>query len=129
LFSGTISENIRFFRDVDAAAVERDARLVYLHDESVSLPNSYDTPVGERSGILSLGQRQRLCIARCLVIDLDVIVLDEPTSALDPKSESIREILAALAPRATVFIIAHRLSTLDVCDRIMVLQTAAPRLR
>jgi ABC-type multidrug transport system fused ATPase/permease subunit len=64
-----------------------------------------------------------LCIARSLVGYPDVIVLDEPTSSLDPRSEAlVREALATLAPNVTLFIIAHRLSTLDTCDRIMVLQ-------
>jgi ATP-binding cassette, subfamily B, bacterial len=79
--------------------------------------------VGERGGELSLGQRQRLCNARSLVGDPDVVVLDEPTSSLDPRSEAmLREALSALAPRVTLFIIAHRISTLDTYDRIMVLE-------
>jgi ATP-binding cassette subfamily B protein len=123
LFSGTVAENIRFFRDVDEERVERAARLAYVHEEIQSWPRRYATPVGERGAGLSLGQRQRLCIARSLVGDPDIIVLDEPTSSLDPRSESlVREALSALAPRVTLFIIAHRLSTLDRCDRIMVLQ-------
>jgi ATP-binding cassette subfamily B protein len=122
LFSGTVMENIRFFRDVDDERVERAAKLAYVHEEILSWPHGYAAPVGERGGGLSLGQRQRLCIARSLVGDPDIIVLDEPTSSLDPRSESlVREALSALAPRVTLFIIAHRLSTLDRCDRIMVL--------
>jgi ATP-binding cassette, subfamily B, bacterial len=123
LFSGTVANNIRFFREVEPEAIVRAARLANVHKEILSWPDGYATRVGERGGQLSLGQRQRLCIARSLVGDPDVIVLDEPTSSLDPKSESlVREALSALAPRVTLFIIAHRLSTLDTCDRIMVLQ-------
>jgi ABC-type multidrug transport system fused ATPase/permease subunit len=123
LFSGSVGENIRFFRDVTADDIVRAARLANIHDEIRSWPSGYATPVGERGGELSLGQRQRLCIARSLVGDPDVLVLDEPTSSLDPRSEAlVREALATLAPNVTLFIIAHRLSTLDTCDRIMVLQ-------
>jgi ATP-binding cassette subfamily B protein len=122
LFSGSVGENIRFFRDVTPEDIVRAARLAHIHDEIRSWPRGYATPVGERGGALSLGQRQRLCIARSLVGDPDVIVLDEPTSSLDPRSEAlVREALSALAPRVTLFIIAHRLSTLDRCNRIMVL--------
>jgi ATP-binding cassette subfamily B protein len=123
LFSGTVANNIRFFRDVEPEDIVRAAKLANVHDEILSWPRGYATPVGERGGELSLGQRQRLCIARSLVGDPDVIVLDEPTSSLDPRSESlVREALSTLAPKVTLFIIAHRLSTLDICDRIMVLQ-------
>jgi ATP-binding cassette, subfamily B, bacterial len=123
LFSGTVANNIRFFRDVEPEDIVRAARLANVHDEIRSWPRGYATPVGERGGELSLGQRQRLCIARSLVGDPDVIVLDEPTSSLDPRSESlVREALSELAPKVTLFIIAHRLSTLDICNRIMVLQ-------
>ena len=119
-----MGDNIRFFRDVTADDIVRAAKLANIHDEIRSWPRGYATPVGERGGELSLGQRQRLCIARSLVGDPDVLVLDEPTSSLDPRSEAlVREALATLAPNVTLFIIAHRLSTLDTCDRIMVLQS------
>ena len=85
-------------------------------------PQGFDTPVGERGGQLSGGQRQRLCIARALVDEPEVMVLDEPTSALDVQSEAlIRETIADLRDGTTVFVIAHRLSTLAVCSRIMVI--------
>jgi len=123
LFSGTVAANIRFFRDVEPEDIMRAAKLANLHDEIRRWPRGYATPVGERGAELSLGQRQRLCIARSLVGDPDVIVLDEPTSSLDPRSEAlVRQALSTLAPKVTLFIIAHRLSTLDTCDRIMVLQ-------
>jgi ATP-binding cassette subfamily B protein len=123
LFSGSVGDNIRFFRDVTAHDIVRAAKLANIHDEIRSWSSGYATPVGEHGGELSLGQRQRLCIARSLVGDPDVLVLDEPTSSLDPRSEAlVREALATLAPKMTLFIIAHRLSTLDTCDRIIVLQ-------
>jgi ATP-binding cassette subfamily B protein len=123
LFSGSVGDNIRFFRDVTPEAIVRAGKLANIHDEIRSWPAGYATPVGERGGELSLGQRQRLCIARSLVGDPDVLVLDEPTSSLDPRSEAlVREALSTLAPNVTLFVIAHRLSTLDTCNRIMVLQ-------
>jgi ABC-type multidrug transport system fused ATPase/permease subunit len=123
LFSGSVADNVRFFRDgVSDAELERAARLAHIHDDIASWPEGYSTPVGERGGQLSGGQRQRICIARALATKPDVIVLDEPTSALDVRSESlIRETMRELGRQTTVFVIAHRLSTLDICDRIMVL--------
>jgi ABC-type multidrug transport system fused ATPase/permease subunit len=123
LFAGSIAENIRFFRsDIDSAALERAAKLAHIHEEIMQWPGGYETFVGERGGQLSGGQRQRLCIARALVEAPELIVFDEPTSALDVRSEAlVRETIADLGGRSTVFIIAHRLSTLAMCDRIMVL--------
>jgi ABC-type multidrug transport system fused ATPase/permease subunit len=123
LLTGSVADNIRFYRDdVDEAAIERAAKLAHIHDDIISWPRGYDTPVGERGSQLSGGQRQRLCIARALVGKPDVIVLDEPTSALDVKSEALmRDTMQELAPDTTVFVIAHRLSTLSICNRIMVI--------
>lgn len=129
LFAGTVRENIRFFRDdVTDDQVVAAAKLANLHQEIAGWPEGYATPVGEHGSRLSGGQRQRLCIARALVTQPDVLVLDEPTSSLDVRSETlIREALRTIAAsgEVTIFIVAHRLSTLAICDRIMVLQSGA----
>ncbi len=129
LISGTIAENIRFLRDdVTQGDLERAARLAHLHDEIVAFPEGYQREVGGPGGHLSGGQQQRLCIARALVERPDVLILDEPTSALDPRSEHlVRETLAQLREEMSVVVIAHRMSTLDICDRIMVIQSGELR--
>jgi ABC-type multidrug transport system fused ATPase/permease subunit len=123
LFGGTVSENIRFFREgLDDEAVRRASKMAHLHDDVESWPAGYDTQVGERGSAVSGGQRQRIVLARALAEEPDVLILDEPTSALDMKSESlVQETLEGLKGHSTMFIIAHRLSTLNACDRIMVL--------
>jgi ABC-type multidrug transport system fused ATPase/permease subunit len=123
LFAGSVEDNIRFFRDqVGHEMIERAAKRAHLHDEILAMPHGYQTSVGERGGELSGGQRQRLCIARALVGDPSIIVLDEPTSALDPRSEALmRDTMGALKRSTTTFVIAHRMSTLTICDRIMVI--------
>ena len=129
LFRGTIADNIRFFRDeLDQDAIERAAKLAYLHDDVVGWADGYDTDVGERGGAVSGGQRQRIVLARALAEEPDVLILDEPTSALDMKSESlVQDTLEGLKGHSTMFIIAHRLSTLNACDRIMVLSKGSSR--
>jgi ATP-binding cassette subfamily B protein len=123
LVSGTVADNISFFRDgIDDARIERAARQAHILDEVAAMPRGFASQVGPRGGDLSGGQRQRLSIARALAGDPQLLVMDEPTSALDARSESlIRRTIAELKGRVTVIIIAHRLSTLEVCDRIMVL--------
>lgn len=123
LLHATVSDNIRYLRDLDARTVQRAARLAHIHDEVVSWPEGYDTIVGQRADAVSGGQRQRLCLARALAGDPEILVLDEPTSSLDLPSEAlIQQALSRLRGRLTLFVVAHRLSTLEVCDRVMVLR-------
>jgi ATP-binding cassette, subfamily B, bacterial len=118
----SVAENIRYYRPVDDEAVERAARLARIHDDIMSWPDGYETIVGPRADAVSGGQQQRICLARALAARPEVLVLDEPTSALDPKSETlIQESLASLKHELTLFIVAHRMSTLDICDRVMVI--------
>lgn len=122
MIEGTVADNIRFFRtELTDEDVERAARQANVHDDIVSWADGYETWVGERGGTLSGGQRQRLSLARALAGRPSMLVLDEPTSALDMRSESlVRDSINALKGSVTVFIVAHRLSTLNLCDRIMV---------
>ncbi len=122
LVHATVAENIRYFRDLSREAIERAGRLARIHDEVVAWPQGYETIVGPRADAVSGGQQQRICLARALAARPEVLVLDEPTSALDPTSERlIQESLTALKHELTLFIVAHRLSTLDICDRVMVI--------
>jgi ABC-type multidrug transport system fused ATPase/permease subunit len=87
------------------------------------LPQNYDTPIGERGACLSGGERQRLAIARAFLKDAPVLILDEPTSAIDVKAEEvIINALEKLLRGRTTFMIAHRLSTLERCDQVLVLR-------
>jgi ATP-binding cassette subfamily B protein len=122
LLHTTVADNIRFFRPLDDQAVERAARLAGIHDDIVSWPAGYETVVGPRADAVSGGQQQRICFARALAAHPEVLVLDEPTSALDPNTERlIQDSLSGLKQELTMFVIAHRMSTLDICDRVMVI--------
>jgi ATP-binding cassette, subfamily B, bacterial len=119
---GTVADNIRFLRDIDDRQVEHAARLAHIHEDIETWPAGYETPIGQRADAVSGGQRQRICLARALAGRPDMLVLDEPTSAVDLRSESlIQESLARLRGHVTLFVVSHRLSTLSVCDRVIVL--------
>jgi ABC-type multidrug transport system fused ATPase/permease subunit len=127
LSDDTIAANIAFGvgRDaIDMAAVERAARIANLHEFVVNeLPEGYQTRVGERGVRLSGGQRQRIGIARSLYRDPDLLVLDEATSALDSNTErAVMEALQNLGRSKTVIMIAHRLTTIQHCDKIFLLE-------
>jgi ABC-type multidrug transport system fused ATPase/permease subunit len=122
LLHATVAENIRYFRRLDDAAVERAARLAQIHDDIMSWPGGYEAIVGPRADAVSGGQQQRLCIARALAGNPEVLVLDEPTSALDPGSEQLlQQSLLSLKGSITLFVVAHRMSTLEICQRVMVI--------
>jgi ATP-binding cassette subfamily B protein len=122
LVHASAAENIRYFRDLDDDAVIRGAQLARIHEDIESWPNGYETIIGPRADAVSGGQQQRICLARALAAQPEILILDEPTSALDPRSEVlIQESLTELKHKVTLFIIAHRMSTLDMCDRVMVI--------
>lgn len=123
LLSGTIMDNLRYGNpNASVERVTQAARTAGIHDFIVSLPQGYDSAVGEQGVNLSEGQKQRLTIARALIKDPDILVLDEPTSALDSLVEkSIFDALPALVRDKTMFVVAHRLSTVQNSDRILLL--------
>ncbi|HYW20896.1 MAG TPA: ABC transporter ATP-binding protein [Nodularia sp. (in: cyanobacteria)] len=124
MFSGTIAQNIAFGQDsFDIEAVAEAAKIANAHQFITQLPEGYNTWVGERGVNLSGGQRQRIAIARAVFLNPQILILDEATSALDSESEAlVQEALERLMQNRTVFIIAHRLSTVRRCDRILVLE-------
>ena len=124
LFSTTIRENIAYGRSEATDAEIREAARRAQADDFISrLPNGYDSPVGERGGHLSVGQRQRIGIARAFLKDAPILLLDEPTSALDPTTEAaIMETIKELMHGRTTLIVTHRLATIHNVDQIVVLE-------
>lgn len=123
LFSGTILENIRFSKpDATIPEIIKAAKLANAHDFICKLPDGYNTYVGEKGYTLSGGERQRIAIARAILPDPRLLILDEATASLDTESEfMIQKALERLTSGKTTFAIAHRLSTLNNADRIMVI--------
>ncbi|MEO5755105.1 MAG: ABC transporter ATP-binding protein [Chthoniobacterales bacterium] len=124
LFSTTIRENIAYGRPNATDAQIREAAQRAQADTFISrLPNGYESPVGERGGHLSVGQRQRIGIARAFLKDAPILLLDEPTSALDPTTEAaIMETIKDLMHGRTTLIVTHRLATIHNVDQIVVLE-------
>ncbi|PKB57663.1 MAG: hypothetical protein BZY73_02040 [SAR202 cluster bacterium Casp-Chloro-G3] len=124
LFSDTIRDNIAYGAvNATLEDVIEAAKVAQLHDHIMSLPDGYDTWVGERGATLSGGQRQRLSIARTVLIDPPVLILDDSTSSVDVETERlIHQAMINVMKGRTTFVIAHRLSTVREADLILVLQ-------
>ncbi len=124
LFPDTIMQNVAYGKpDASEDEIINACKLARIHDFIVSLPNGYDSVVGERGILLSGGEKQRISIARAILKDAPILLLDEPTSAVDVATEQlIQEAIENLSRNRTCITIAHRLSTIEHVDRIMVLK-------
>jgi subfamily B ATP-binding cassette protein MsbA len=127
LFNDTVRNNIAYGQpDVPMSRVEEAAKMALAHDFILNMPDGYDTKVGEKGARLSGGERQRLAIARAILKNAPILILDEATSALDVESEQyVQAALANLMKGRTVFVIAHRLSTVRKATRIAVIEGGA----
>ena len=124
LFATSMRENIAY-GNVEASLedIAKAARVAQMHDYIESLPEGYDTPVGERGATLSGGQRQRMSIARAVLLDPPILVLDDSTSSVDAHTEDmIRSAMESVMEGRTTFVIAHRLSTVHRADKIIVMR-------
>ena len=124
IFANSVLENIRFGRpDANNKEVEEAAKKSAAHEFIMGLPEGYDTFVGERGVLLSVGEKQRIAIARAFLRNSPILLLDEPTASLDAESEGlIQKALKNLSKSKTVIVIAHRLSTVKKADKILVLE-------
>lgn len=123
LFSGSLRSNILLGKeDATEEEIARALKMAYLDDFVETLEDGLDTDIGERGSLLSGGQRQRLAIARAFIKNAPIVILDEATSALDNKSEAVvQKAIDNLMQERTVFVIAHRLSTVQNADKIVVI--------
>lgn len=130
LFSTSIAENIEYGRPgARAGEIIEAARAANIHDVIVSLPDGYDTRVGERGMSLSGGQRQRIALARAFLRDAPILILDEPTSSVDVGTEAgIVDAMCRLMRGRTTFIVAHRLSTIADCDLYLIVEDGSVRV-
>ncbi|MEU0456712.1 ABC transporter ATP-binding protein [Streptomyces sp. NPDC006129] len=123
LFHASVADNLRFAKpDATDEELHQAAKAAQIHDHIASLPDGYDTVVGERGHRFSGGEKQRLAIARTILRDPPVLILDEATSALDTRTEAaVQDAIDALSANRTTLTIAHRLSTVRGADQIVVL--------
>jgi subfamily B ATP-binding cassette protein MsbA len=123
LFNDTIRNNIAYGKpDATEEDIVAASKLAYAYDFIQNFPQKFDTTIGELGGLLSGGEKQRLCIARALIKNAPILILDEATSSLDTESENfVQKALENLMKGRTTFMIAHRLSTIRSVDRIIVL--------
>lgn len=124
LFTASIADNLRYARPAATRAeIEEAARVAEIHDFIAGLPGGYDTVIGVEGVPLSVGQKQRLTIARAVVADPAILIMDEATSSLDSESErAIQTAMERVLARRTAFVVAHRLSTIRSADRIVLLR-------
>jgi ABC-type multidrug transport system fused ATPase/permease subunit len=123
LFSGNVGDNLKFGRpEATREEMEAAARAIGAHDFITALPNGYETDVRRRGVRLSSGQRQLVAFARAFLADPRVLILDEATSSLDlPSERLVQRALRQLLRDRTAVIIAHRLSTVEIADRVLVI--------